>query len=129
MPVLISVFHESTCRRFLQREGTALVMFAYSFIPSVADDPFGETDCSTHGIDSKLVILCTIHSTKHSLHVCLRVTVQATAAITHLLRFQGKPRHEAGAGDTVAVAQTSLGETNRIYMICRAFNFYTFSSE
>ena len=34
----------------------------YSFIPSVADDPFGETDCSTHGIDSQLVILCIMSS-------------------------------------------------------------------
>ena len=32
------------------------------FIPSVADDPFGETDCSTHGIDSQLVILCIMSS-------------------------------------------------------------------
>ena len=24
----------------------------------VADDPSGETGCSTHGIDSQLVILC-----------------------------------------------------------------------
>ena len=25
------------------------------FLPSVADDPFGETDCSTHGIDIDLL--------------------------------------------------------------------------
>ena len=27
----------------------------YKWIPSAADDPFGETDCSTHGIDNNLL--------------------------------------------------------------------------